>query len=438
MLMFLGELVLLSALDLTFVQLAVNRPQETSPTTPALECCVATAVSSTPPPPQGTNRGLMTEPMILTSLVDAIVSRSKNEGTESTGFYLKFGAGVPGAGWIAVGPGYRHLFDDRLMVDVNTSVSWRRYMGARARFEVRPFANPDVGIGAQVLGQDWTQVKYFGLGPDSREEDKSVYRLRATDVAAYATISPGHVVTIGARAGILSRPRITRASGWNRGDYPDTQSLFGEVEAPGLSAQPRFWHADIVLSADTLDHPGHPTRGLLLELSASNYDDRDFDKHTFRRYEALAIAAIPLAGNKWTLNARGTVIASETSGTNEVPFYMLPSLGQNMVRGFDTGRFHDRNLLAINVESRWALFQHMDVAVFSDFGKVSPTFDGLELRGLKSSYGAGLRFHTGADTFLRLDAAKAKGEGWRVVLKLHEALRASKLLRWNSVVPVVR
>src|SRR5262245_47642494 len=94
----LGGLLLI----VNLAQVTANRPPDPLPamaTSPA-SCCAASAPSPPsppPPPPQGTNRGLLTEPMLLTGLVDAIVSRSKNEGAEGRGPYVKFGAGVPGA-----------------------------------------------------------------------------------------------------------------------------------------------------------------------------------------------------------------------------------------------------------------------------------------------------------------------------------------------------
>lgn len=441
MLTFLSGLALIAGVNIASAQGPTNRPPDPAPAPApvAAACCsVVFAPAPAPPPPQGTNKGLLTEPLILTSLVDAIVSRTKNEDTVKSGPYLKFGTGVNGAGWISAGPGYKQLIGDRLLFDVSGVVSWRRYTGARGRLELRPLANTDLTLGAQVLGQDWTQVQYFGPGQDSRQDDRSIYRLRATDVSAYATISPGDVFDIRVRAGLLNRPRITRASGWNKGDYPDTQSLFTDLSAPGLNAQPRFVHGDVSVSVNTLDHPQHPIRGFMLDLAAAQYDDRDFDRYSFRRYEGTAIAFVPLVGNKWTIGVQGMAIASDTSGDNEVPFYMLPSLGRSVLRGFDNDRFHDRNLLAFNVESRWAIFQHLDLAVFGDLGQVAPRFSDLNRSDFESSYGVGLRLHTGASTFLRIDAARAESGGWKVLLKLNDSLSFSKEQRWATVVPVVR
>jgi hypothetical protein len=438
---FLSELALIAVLSIGTAQGPSNRPADPPATTVrvAAACCGATTIPA--PPPQGTNKGLLTEPRLLTSLVDTVVSRTKNEGDVTNGPYLKFGAGVPGAGWIAAGPGYKHLFGERLLFDASGTVSWRQYLNGRARLELRPLASQSLALGAQVLGQDWTQVNYFGLGLQSRQENRSSYRLRASDFSGYVILSPGNVLDLRARVGQLNRPRISEATGWNKSDYPDTLTLFSgltDAAAPGLAVQPKFWHADVSASLDMLDHPGHPTRGLFLEAAASQFDDRDFDRYSFRRYEGTAIAFVPIVGNRWTLGARAIAIASTTSGTNQVPFYMMPSLGQAVLRGFDTGRFTDRNLVSLNLESRWALFQHLDIAVFGDFGAVAPQFKALDSGDRESSFGVGLRLHTGANTFFRLDAARPKDGSWRMVLKLYESLRSAKDQRWNTVVPVVR
>ncbi len=66
---------------------------------------------------------------------------------------------------------------------------------------------------------------------------------------------------------------------------------------------------------------------------------------------------------------------------NQVPFYLLPSLGgNNTLRSYDDYRFHDQNLAVVNVESRWGLWTHLDVALFLDAGNVAPERPGSESR----------------------------------------------------------
>ncbi|OYV98037.1 MAG: hypothetical protein B7X11_06160, partial [Acidobacteria bacterium 37-65-4] len=341
----------------------------------ALMCgFVATAVfaqtSPTAAPERG--QGLLPEPPVLTRAIGIVLDKFTASGAPKDGLYPSFGTRMPGSGWIAGGPGYRrHFLNNQLLLDVSGAVSWRQFAAAEGRIELPHLASDRLTVGTQVLGQDWTQIKYYGPGQDSLRENVSQYHMRASDVAIYATLRPAGAIDLRVRAGMLSRPRISEATGWHLRPYPNTQSLFSDTLAPGLDAQPRFWHADVSATIDTLDHPGHPTHGGLIQVAASAFRDRDLNQYSFQRAELVAIRFVPVVDNLWTVALRGTVVASTTSGANQVPFYVLPSLGgQSLLRGFESDRFHDRNLIAFNLESRWAVFAHLDAALFADFGEV--------------------------------------------------------------------
>jgi outer membrane translocation and assembly module TamA len=64
---------------------------------------------------------------------------------------------------------------------------------------------------------------------------------------------------------------------------------------------------------------------------------------------------------------------------------------------------NDRNLLVVNLESRFALFTHVDAAIFADAGNVAARVSDLDLD--KRAYGLGFRMHTAKATFARLDIA---------------------------------
>ncbi len=78
-------------------------------------------------------------------------------------------------------------------------------------------------------------------------------------------------------------------------------------------------------------------------------------------------------------------------GSN-APFYLLPQLGNDQVmRGYYTGRYRDRNLLATQAELRYRLIPRFGIAGFAGLGSVYE--NGLfSLNNLKPSYGAGLRY----------------------------------------------
>jgi outer membrane protein assembly factor BamA len=121
-----------------------------------------------------------------------------------------------------------------------------------------------------------------------------------------------------------------------------------------------------------------------------------------------------------------------------VPFYLLPSLGgQNTLRSYDNYRFHDANMQLVNLESRWALFAHVDVAAFVDAGKVAPHAGDLDFRHLKRSYGAGLRVHNARSTLVRIDVGHG-AEGWRLYLKISDPFkRSTPASGRSSVLPFV-
>jgi outer membrane protein assembly factor BamA len=135
------------------------------------------------------------------------------------------------------------------------------------------------------------------------------------------------------------------------------------------------------------------------------------------------------------LALHGWTVWSDVAPGRSVPFYLLPSLGgNNTLRSYPDYRFHDLNAAVLNAESRWALFTHVDVALFVDAGNVGPQFQDLNFD--KRSYGGGIRLHTDRATFARLDVAQG-AEGWRVVFRTSDPFRIARLTRRVAAVPFV-
>jgi hypothetical protein len=86
------------------------------------------------------------------------------------------------------------------------------------------------------------------------------------------------------------------------------------------------------------------------------------------------------------------------------------------------------------VESRWALFTHLDIALFADAGNVAGRLSDLNFH--KTAYGIGVRAHTGRATFARLDIAHG-ASGWHFVARTSEPLRLSRLTRRVAALPFV-
>jgi hypothetical protein len=391
-------------------------------------------VKSTPPSEATEPEGFVDEPRVLEQ-VATFADRHLGSGRAKDGVYFDFGNMVPGSGWVSGGPGYRQWFDhDRAVFDTSGVISWRGYKTAQARVERTGVGRGLFTVGSQVRWQDFPQVNIYGIGPDSLNANVSEYRLVSTDLVGYGSLHPAGWLDVNANIGWLD-PSIERRAGLFLRPRPDTRDLFPGDIVFSRPNQPAFVHGDASIVADTRDYPGHPTRGGVLRVAASRYEDRAGGLFSFRRYEAEAAHFVPLSRSRVVLALHGWIVDTMTDTGSVVPFYLLPSLGGgNTLRSYPDYRFHDRNLLVINTELRVALTTHMDAAGFVDAGNVAARVDDLNLD--KRSYGAGLRFHARRVTFARLDVARG-AEGWRAAFRLSDPLSLARIGRHTAAIPFV-
>jgi outer membrane translocation and assembly module TamA len=125
---------------------------------------------------------------------------------------------------------------------------------------------------------------------------------------------------------------------------------------------------------------------------------------------------------------------SQTGAGQQVPFYMLPTLGNGQsLRGYGDYRFRDRDLTLVNAEYRLRVARPIDVAMFYDAGTVAPAaIDVLAMRHLKTDYGVGLRIHSGRKMIVRLDVARGR-EGTQAIVAITPSLNFTR----QTVAPYV-
>ena len=393
-----------------------------------------TAQPPTPPETMSEPQGFIAEPDFIER---AAIFGDRRFGTGDLGAGWRFGLAelAPGAGPISVQAGYRHWgAKDRFVADASAGFSVRGYGAVAARFELPRLARDRMAVGTEFRWQDYTQVSYFGTGPKTFEADVSQYRLRSSNLVGYVTLRPARWMAVDASVGVLS-PTILPAAGAFKRDRPETRAIFFNDPAFSLVEQPTFVTSAISVTADTRDFAGRPLRGGVIHAAATSYADRDGGQESFRRYEAEVARFIPIAARRVVFAVNARFVGSDTDQRQFVPFYLQPSLGgSNTLRSFADYRFHDRNLLSLNVETRVAMMTHVDAAFFVDAGNVAPRAGDLNLD--RRSYGAGLRLHSRRQTFARIDIARG-AEGWRAVFRLSDPLRLARLTRRTAVVPFV-
>src|SRR5262245_19519440 len=378
--------------------------------------------------------GFFREPAIITSTIDYVSQRfGEGAGQPKNGFYPEFSNMITGSGWISAGPGYRHYFnDDQVLLDTSAALSWHLYKMWQGRAELPTLANDHVTLGAQTMYQDATQVNFYGIGPDSNENDKSQYQLQTVDFVSYASVRPTEWLSIGGELGWLMAPKVSAPGGAFVPNVPTTLLVFPDV--PGVVAnQPNFAHGEAQIVADTRDHRGYPSSGGVFRAASTSYFDQDGGTFSFRMYEAEAAQFVPLADKRVVLAFRGWTLHSAVPTGNEIPFYLMPAIGGNKTpRDYPDYRFPDKNLPVVNPESRFAIFQHVDGALFVDAGNVAATFGGLNLD--KWSYGAGVRLHTSSTTLGRLDVSHGTN-GWRAFFRTSDPFRLPRFRRHVAAAP---
>jgi hypothetical protein len=379
-------------------------------------------------------QGLFFEPDVI-GRAAIYGDRHFGNGRLNNGLYADVWNMIPGAGWISLGPGYRHWYaKDSVFVDTAAAISWRGYKTAQARAELPKLLSSRLSLGSHLQWQDYTQVSFYGTGSASRESNVSEYRLRSTNLVGYATFRPLESIGIDGHLGWL-KPSVLPRAGLFKRDRPDTQDAFPRDIVFAMDDQPDFLHSGIALTVDTRDFPGHPTRGGLVRAAAAHYSDRDAHLFSFRRYEAEAAGFLPFADSRVVVAVHGWLVGSDTGDNESVPFYLQPSLGgQNSLRGYAEYRFQDRSLMLVNVEARVVMMTHVDAAFFMDAGNVASRIGDLDLE--KRSYGAGLRLHSRRQTYARVDLARSE-EGWRLLLRLTDPLNLSRISRRTATAPFV-
>ena len=326
--------------------------------------------------------------------------------TDPDTVYLTFGGLYPSGGFA---PG----------VAVRRAVGYARF-NAGVAYSVRNYKLAHVSVGFPHLAGDrleidthlrWldaTQVPFYGLGNASRKDDRVNYGLRALDAGGTVALKPVDWFRIG--GGVALRRMEDRAG---VGSAPAIGP--GGPAAPGLFTDARYRQLTGFTAIDSRESPGYTRRGGLYSIAVHDFTDRD-NPLSFRRVDAEVQQFLPILTEHWVLAFRGLVQTTDVDDNEQVPYYLLPSLGgARRHRGYSDFRFQDRHMLLVSGEYRWMPSRVIDMALFVDAGKVARDRRDLDLSGLKTAYGIGLRLHGPNFTPLRFDVAHGK-EGIRVHL----------------------
>lgn len=324
------------------------------------------------------------------------------------GLHWKLGSLTTGSGF-AYGGGYRNrrLWDGQGAATVWAAASLKRYWAMEGRFALPDLADGHVSLEAFARHSDYPRESFFGLGPDSQRGDETYFDLRMTRVGGNAGVRPWRPLTIGAGVEYL-RPRARNAAR-HEGIAP-IETFFDASQTPGLGSTAEFVRTGVFAELDSR-RPRNARRGGYYRVDASRYEARN-GASDFTRVEADVRQYVSAFAERRVLALRLFGSTSTAEAGNEVPFYLMPSLGgHDSLRGFRDYRFRGPHALLAQAEYRYEIWSGFDAALFYDAGKVADTRRDLDFKRLQHDYGVGFRFNTDNGVIFRVDAGFGSRDG---------------------------
>jgi hypothetical protein len=268
----------------------------------------------------------------------------------------------------------------------------------------------DFGAGYRLV----PTARYFGLGPRSDRDDKSLY---AEEQSWFAV---GHTRRWSRGLGIEARAMVSgvgaRAS--TKDDYPPVTEKF-EGEVPyGYGHRSDAVSTIVALRHDTTSEDGRPSRGGVRRVTLARTDEFGTGRNSFWTYRADLEQFIPLWNSCQNLALRSFLSWSEPNGGSSIPFQrLLTNDDPDILRGYQDLRFRDRGMTALTVEYRWPVWAErraeatgIDAYLLTDVGQVFGRREDLAVDQLTTSYGGGLRFIGGSGFVGRLEVARSEEE----------------------------
>jgi len=351
------------------------------------------------------------------------------------GLFLRVGLPTEGASFGA-GPAWRvSNYNRSYTLTASTAASVAREWIGELALQV-PDLLPSVAddrffASLSLAGSGRISNEFWGLGLSSVDADRTVFRLSQTTGAGRVGVRLMPWLNVGTAAAWLT-PNV-RSSHNDR--IPSIQEVFDESTAPGLTEQPTFFRTEVSLDLDYRDSIpptrtavrldqvplAGPSRGGRYQVTLASYRDRDLARYSFRRTTIDLQEHVPLLHGYRVVSLRALAVLNDAPEGQVVPFYLSPKLGGlNVGRGFQTFRFRDQNLLALQAEYRYQINPLVSGGVFVDAGQVASSARALAWSRFKTTYGTGLRLGARGAAALRLDVAFA-GRRPKVILGLGHA-----------------
>jgi len=358
----------------------------------------------------------------VNGLMDRGLLEGLRNGNGNNGWQLLLSGTRPAQGQ-TFGIGYRRsdLFNDLLGARVTargTLAGAQLYDGELQVNRLRRSKDTFVNVYAKY--ERSPQMDYYGLGANSRKEDRTRYQLNTASIDGRA----GYRFTRALNAGIDLGYGAAHTGAVDDDEIPSIETKFDATTAPGLFDDTPFTSWGAFAAYDTRDLVRGPRSGGFYGIEFKRYLDTDAGTYSHRQLGLEGQQFLPYL-NQQRVVALFVKARFAYTGRDDrvVPFYLLPALGGNFeLRGFNQYRFADSNAFMVALEHRWYAFSGLEMAMFVDAGKTVPEKGRIDFSGLNYSGGIGLRVRVRGAVVLRMDVAGSR-EGTRWIWSMSDVSR---------------
>ena len=275
-------------------------------------------------------------------------------------------------------------------------------------------------LNMQTQYTKYTTESFYGIGYDSKASDETKFTQEQTSVILEVESHP-------VKNGILGLVIGFDKTGIEEGMDPDEPSIsqkFDTNTIPGYAEGIKVSHAEGHFSSAKLDRPGNPTQGYEAVVSTGFFQQTDENDFGFAKYSADFSEYIHLFYER-VLILRFAAEVNRQFKDKEIPFYYLSELGhRETIRGFERGRFRDRDKFLISAEYRYPVWRFwmehgLDIVIFADAGQVAyDIFDDAGIDRLEPGFGFGARLWDQEGLIGKVEAGKS-ADGWRIYFVLN-------------------
>jgi len=322
------------------------------------------------------------------------------------GLFVTVGGIKAGSG-IAVGPAYAKMLDSGAVFTAKAVYSVKQFKLAQVAMQSGPLAGGRLTAQGRVRWQDAPAVAFYGLGTNAAPV-RADYSETRGEVSGLGVFRPVPALRFAAGAGLEKYE-----TGPGEAKRPSIGELFTAV--PGVNADATYLHSSASAGVDSRDGEGYSRHGTLLRATFHDYHQTDEGAYSFRRVDGAVEQYLPILHGNWVIYLGARASTTSTSSGNSVPFFLLPDVGGNDLRGYNSFRFRDRHSVVFTAEYRWYAQENLDAAIFYDAGKVVANRSDLNFKDLRGSVGGGLRLHGPRTTAVRVELAHSR-EGLRFIL----------------------